>query len=109
MVTITDNAKEQILKLMNEENLNHESYFLRVGVKGGGCAGFSYMLDFDNQTSDKDDVFEDKGIKIVCDKRSLLYIFGTELDWSGGLNGKGFEWKNPNAERKCSCGISFSV
>lgn len=108
MITITESAKEQLQKLMSETNLD-DSYFLRVGVKGGGCAGFSYKMDFDNEFKQGDELFEDSGIKVVCDKLSLLYIFGTELHFSGGLNGKGFEWQNPNANRTCSCGISFST
>lgn len=108
MITVTESAKSQLEKLMSESNLD-ESYFLRVGVKGGGCAGFSYLLDFDNNFKEGDELFEDSGIRVVCDKMSLLYIFGTELHFSGGLNGKGFEWKNPNANRTCSCGTSFSA
>ena len=109
MVIVTDKAKFKLISLMNDENLDN-SYFVRVGVKGSGCAGISYTLDFDNITnSEKDQVFEDNGIKIVCDNRSLLYIFGTELNFSDGLNGKGFEWNNPNASRVCGCGDSFSV
>jgi iron-sulfur cluster assembly protein len=108
MITITDSAKQQIQKLMSESNLD-ESHFLRVGVKGGGCAGFSYQMDFDTEFKEGDELFEDSGVRIVCDRLSILYIFGTELHFSGGLNGKGFEWKNPNANRTCSCGISFST
>ena len=93
---------------MSEENLDN-SYFLRVGVKGGGCSGLSYVMDFDNQINEGDQVFEDNDIKIVCNKVSLLYLLGTELTYSGGLNGKGFEWNNPNAQRTCGCGESFSL
>ncbi len=78
-------------------------------MKGGGCSGLSYVLEFDDKISEGDEIFEDKGIKIVCDKKSLLYIWGTELNYSGGLNGKGFEFSNPNSSRVCSCGESFSV
>ena len=83
--------------------------FIRVGVEGGGCSGLSYKLEFDTSSKDGDKVFEDKGIKIVCDKKSFLYLIGTELDFTDGLNGKGFEFHNPNASRTCGCGESFSV
>jgi iron-sulfur cluster assembly protein len=107
MITVTESAKEQAIKLMKEENLINS--FIRVGVKGGGCSGLSYDLFFDNVLNDGDHEFESNGVKIVCDKKSLLYIFGTELDYSGGLNGKGFTFNNPNASRNCGCGQSFSV
>jgi iron-sulfur cluster assembly protein len=107
MITVTESAKEQAIKLMKEENLINS--FIRVGVKGGGCSGLSYDLFFDNVLNDGDQEFESNGVKIVCDKKSLLYIFGTELDYSGGLNGKGFTFNNPNASRNCGCGQSFSV
>lgn len=108
MITVSDSAKNKILQLLTEDNKDN-TYFLRVGVKGGGCSGLSYVLDFDNQIGEYDDVYVDNGIKIVCDRKSILYIYGTELDYSDGLNGKGFEWKNPNADRTCGCGQSFSV
>jgi len=85
------------------------SYFVRVSVVGGGCSGLSYKLDFDNETQPADQVFEDKGIKIVCDLKSFLYLVNTELDFSDGLNGKGFNFINPNASRSCGCGESFAV
>ena len=107
MITVTESAKEQAIKLMNEENLNNP--FIRVGVKGGGCSGLSYDLSFDDQLKEGDQEFEDKGVKIVCDKKSFLYLLGTELDYSGGLNGKGFTFNNPNASRNCGCGQSFSI
>jgi iron-sulfur cluster assembly protein len=108
MITITESAKEQVKLLIKQEGYTQD-YFLRVGVKGGGCAGFSYILEFDNKIVDGDEKIELEDINIVTDRKSLLYIFGTELDWSGGLNGKGFEWKNPNATRTCSCGTSFGA
>jgi iron-sulfur cluster assembly protein len=108
MITVTKAAKEQINKLQLEAN-HDNTFFLRVGVKGGGCSGLSYELDFDNILKEGDEIIEDNGIKIVSDKRSLLYLFGTELEFSDGLNGKGFEFNNPNASRVCSCGQSFSV
>jgi iron-sulfur cluster assembly protein len=109
MITLTESAKEKALKLFSESNLDPTTSFIRVGVKGGGCSGLSYVLDFDSELKPGDQEFEDKGIKIVCDKKSLLYLLGTELDHSDGLNGKGFEFRNPNAERVCGCGESFSV
>ena len=107
MITVTESAKKQAIKLMEEEGLSNS--FIRVGVKGGGCSGLSYDLTFDNQINEGDQGFEDKGIKIVCDRKSILYLYGTELDYSGGLNGKGFTFNNPNATRTCGCGESFSV
>lgn len=83
--------------------------FIRVGVEGGGCSGLSYKLEFDNVMKEGDQVFEDKGIKIVVDRKSFLYLVGTELQYTGGLNGKGFVFNNPNASRTCGCGESFSV
>ena len=83
--------------------------FIRVGVKGGGCSGLTYHLEFDTELKEDDKVFEDKGIKIVCDKKSMLYLVGTELDFTGGLNGNGFSFNNPNASRTCGCGESFSI
>jgi iron-sulfur cluster assembly protein len=108
MFTVSESAKKRLKDLMLEEGV-WETHFLRVSVKGGGCAGFSYELDFDNKKETGDEEVTDGEIKIVIDRRSILYVFGTELDWSGGLNGKGFEWKNPNATRTCSCGTSFSA
>lgn len=107
MITVTESAKEQALRLMKEENLTNP--FIRVGVKGGGCSGLSYDLSFDNVINEGDQEFEDKGVKIVCDRKSFLYLLGTELDYSGGLNGKGFTFNNPNASRTCGCGESFSI
>lgn len=108
MITVSNNAKEQVLNLMKEGNIPTDS-FIRVGVDSGGCSGLSYKLDFDTQLKPEDQVFEDKGVKIAVDKKSFLYLVGTELDYSGGLNGKGFTFNNPNASRTCGCGESFSV
>jgi iron-sulfur cluster assembly protein len=108
MITVSDNAKQRAIDLIREEHKPVDS-FIRVGVEGGGCSGLSYKLEFDNQIKDGDQVFEDKGIKVVVDKKSFLYLAGTELDYSGGLNGKGFVFNNPNASRTCGCGESFSV
>jgi iron-sulfur cluster assembly protein len=108
MITVSENAKSRAIDLIRQENKPEDS-FIRVGVEGGGCSGLSYKLDFDSLLKEGDQVFEDKGVKIVVDKKSFLYLVGTELDYSGGLNGKGFEFKNPNASRTCGCGESFSV
>lgn len=107
MIKVSDNAKKQALRLMEDEG--QVDYFIRVGVKGGGCSGLMYELDFDNEIKDTDKEIEDNGIKVVVDKKSYLYLVGTELDFSGGLNGKGFVFKNPNADRTCGCGESFSL
>jgi iron-sulfur cluster assembly protein len=108
MITVSENAKQHALALIKNEN-RPEGTFIRVGVDGGGCSGLSYKLEFDHSIKEGDQVFEDKGIKIAVDKKSFLYLIGTELDYSGGLNGKGFVFKNPNANRTCGCGESFSV
>ena len=106
--TLTDKSKLQLKKLMLEAGCD-SNYFLRVSVKGGGCSGLSYNLDFDNELQEGDNQDEDNGIKLVIDKKSLLYLLGTELDFSDGLNGKGFQFINPNASRTCSCGESFAI
>ncbi|MBL7893200.1 MAG: iron-sulfur cluster assembly accessory protein [Bacteroidia bacterium] len=108
MITVSEQAKERAIRLMKEENKPADA-FIRVGVEGGGCSGLSYKLEFDNVIKEGDQVFEDKGIKVVVDKKSFLYLVGTELDYTGGLNGKGFVFINPNASRTCGCGESFSV
>lgn len=108
MITVTDKAKERILSLKTEEG-HTEAHNIRVSVKGGGCSGLMYDLHFDDHIQPADQVFEDKGIKILVDKKSLLYLLGTTLDFSDGLNGKGFQFLNPNASRTCGCGESFAV
>jgi iron-sulfur cluster assembly protein len=108
MVTVSDIAKEKILELREKEGKN-DNHGIRVAVEGGGCSGLMYNLAFDAEQQPTDHIFEDKGIKIFVDKKSLLYLMGTELDFSDGLNGKGFHFKNPNATRTCGCGESFSV
>ena len=107
MIKVSDNAKSEAVRLMNAED--RENLFIRVGVTGGGCSGLMYNLEFDNQIKDDDQVFEDNNVKVVVDKKSFLYLVGTELDFSGGLNGKGFVFVNPNASRTCGCGESFSL
>jgi iron-sulfur cluster assembly protein len=108
MIYISDKAKEKISKLKLDAGLD-ETYFLRVGVVGGGCSGLSYKLDFDNESQPNDQVFEDQGVTVVTDLKSFLYLCDTTLDFSDGLNGKGFHFSNPNASRSCGCGESFSV
>ncbi len=108
MVTVTDKAKDKIFELRKEEGKADDSH-IRVGVVGGGCSGLMYNLEFDSQKQPTDMVFEDKGVKIVVDKKSILYLAGTVLDFSDGLNGKGFQFVNPNASRTCGCGESFAV
>lgn len=107
--TITEAAEKQLKKLMSEDEKVTQEHFLRVGVKGGGCSGLSYELAFDNLEQDGDNVFETNGIKVRIDKKSFLYLFGTELDFTDGLNGKGFQFVNPNATRTCGCGESFAI
>jgi iron-sulfur cluster assembly protein len=108
MIIVRDSAKNEVQRLIKENNQS-DGAFIRVGVKGGGCSGLMYELDFDDKLREDDKVFEDNGVKIVVDKKSYLYLVGTELDFSGGLNGKGFTFINPNANRTCGCGESFSI
>lgn len=109
-IYVSDLAKDKVAQLMKDAGIaGDESYFLRVGVVGGGCSGLSYKLDFDNEKKPTDQVFEDNGVKLVTDLKSFLYLVNTTLDFSDGLNGKGFYFSNPNASRTCGCGDSFSV
>jgi iron-sulfur cluster assembly protein len=109
-IYVTDKARARVLALKEEAGISgDDTYFLRVGVVGGGCSGLSYKLDFDNEIKPMDQVFEDNGVKIVTDLKSFLYLVNTELDFSDGLNGKGFHFNNPNASRSCGCGDSFAV
>lgn len=94
---------------MTEEGFDVATDFVRVGVKSGGCSGLSYELRFDKSVADTDKVFEDNDVRIIVDKKSFLYLVGTTLEYSGGLNGKGFVFNNPNAQRTCGCGESFSL
>jgi len=107
--TITETANQQLKRLMSEDEKVTDKHFLRVGVKGGGCSGLSYELAFDNIEQEGDNYFETDGIKVRIDKKSFLYLVGTELNYTDGLNGKGFEFINPNASRTCGCGESFSL
>lgn len=108
MLFVSDNAKEKIGEIVSSENLTKD-YFVRVSITSGGCSGLSYQMDFDNESQPNDQVFEDNGVKVVTDLRSFLYLCNTTLDFSGGLNGKGFHFDNPNAARSCGCGESFAV
>ena len=109
MIKVSDTAKKKVVALMTEEGFNADTDYVRVGVKSGGCSGLSYELNFDDQASDTDKVFEDNAVRIIVDKKSFLYLVGTTLEYSGGLNGKGFVFNNPNAQRTCGCGESFSL
>ena len=109
MIKVSTNAQEKVSQLMREEGFNPDHDFVRVGVKSGGRSGLSYDLSFDRAQTDDDRLFEDNQVKILVDKKSLLYLLGTTLEYSGGLNGKGFVFNNPNAERTCGCGESFSL
>jgi iron-sulfur cluster assembly protein len=109
MIKVSEDAKKRIALLMNDEGYNAITDFVRVGVKSGGCSGLSYELKFDKSQAETDKLFEDNEIKIVVDKKSVLYLAGTILEYSGGLNGKGFVFNNPNAQRTCGCGESFSL
>jgi iron-sulfur cluster assembly protein len=109
IITVSEKARIQLQELLEEQKLDRETYFLRVGIKGGGCSGLSYELGFDNIPQEGDNIVEDSSIKIAIDKKSFLYLFGTELDFSDGLNGKGFQFINPNASRTCGCGESFAI
>lgn len=108
MIKVSDSARDQVSKLKKLEEMP-ENAFIRVGVKSGGCSGLSYDLTFDTETQENDQAFEDNEVQIVVDKKSLLYLAGTVLEYEGGLNGKGFSFNNPNATRTCGCGESFAV
>lgn len=108
MIQVSEKAKDKILEIKSTEKRG-ENFHVRVGVKGGGCSGLMYDLAFDEDLQPTDKMIEDKGIKLVIDKKSVLYLAGTTLDFTDGLNGKGFHFVNPNASRTCGCGESFSV
>ena len=109
MIKVSDTARIKISQLMSEDGFNIGQDFVRVGVKSGGCSGLSYELNFDGVIGENDKVFEQNSVKIAVDKKSFLYLVGTTLEYSGGLNGKGFVFNNPNANRTCGCGESFSL
>ena len=109
MIKVSDIAKKKVVELMDDDGFNPSNDFVRVGVKSGGCSGLSYELTFDKEKQEGDTIFEDNTIKIIVDKKSFLYLVGTTLEYSGGLNGTGFVFNNPNAQRTCGCGESFSL
>lgn len=109
MIKVSDTAKKKVIELMNDDGFDASKDFVRVGVKSGGCSGLSYDLTFDKNQQENDKVFEENDVRIVVDKKSFLYLVGTTLEYSGGLNGKGFVFNNPNANRTCGCGESFSL
>lgn len=109
MIKVSESAKKKVVSLMKEDGFDATTDFVRVGVKSGGCSGLSYDLTFDKEEKENDKLFEDNGIKVIVDKKSFLYLVGTTLEYSGGLNGKGFVFNNPNANRTCGCGESFSL
>jgi len=109
MIKVSEIAKKKVIELMADDGFDAATDFVRVGVKSGGCSGLSYDLTFDNAQSENDKLFEENNIKIIVDKKSFLYLIGTTLEYSGGLNGKGFVFNNPNANRTCGCGESFSL
>ncbi len=109
MIKVSETAKVKVSTLMREEGFDPIQDYVRVGVKSGGCSGLSYDLNFDKTLDTEDKLFEDNQVKILVDKKSLLYLIGTTLEYSGGLNGKGFVFNNPNAQRTCGCGESFSL
>lgn len=108
MIFVADSAKSKIETIRKENGLDG-SFFVRVSVTSGGCSGLSYKLDFDNESKENDQVFEDNGEKVVTDLKSFLYLFNSTLEFSDGLQGKGFFFNNPNASRTCGCGESFAV
>ena len=107
MITISDSARDRLLHLLDTDTAKKQ--FVRVGVESGGCSGLSYKLDFDNTKNEEDELIEDNKIKLLINKKSFLYLVGTTLEFSDGLNGKGFVFNNPNASRTCGCGESFSL
>ena len=109
MVTVSEKALEHVVELMMQQGITPDTHYLRVGVKGGGCSGLSYAMDFDDNVTDMDEVVDLNVLRVIIDKKSLLYLYGTELDYSDGLNGRGFNWINPSASRTCGCGESFAL
>jgi len=107
-ISVTEKARKEIRRIKESNNIP-DNYGLRVGVKGGGCSGMTYTLNFDENTKEGDTLIESEDVKIFIDGKSLFYLMGTELDFSDGLNGKGFLFNNPNAAKTCGCGESFGV
>jgi len=109
MIKVSEKARKKVIEMMQDEGFDATTSFIRVGVKSGGCSGLSYELKFDNTQQENDKVFVDNGVQLLVDKKSFLYLVGTTLDYAGGLNGKGLFFNNPNAQRTCGCGESFSL
>jgi iron-sulfur cluster assembly protein len=109
MIKVSETAKKKVIELMQDDGYNPSTDYVRVGVKSGGCSGLSYDLKFDKENQEGDKVFVDNEVRIIVDKKSFLYLIGTTLEYSGGLNGTGFVFNNPNANRTCGCGESFSL
>jgi iron-sulfur cluster assembly protein len=109
MITLGEKATEHLIELMMQEGITPDTHFLRVGVKGGGCSGLSYVMEFDDTPTEFDEVVDLDVMKVIIDKKSVLYLYGTQLEYSDGLNGRGFHWVNPNASRTCGCGESFAL
>ncbi|MFC4816242.1 HesB/IscA family protein [Flavobacterium sp. GCM10023249] len=109
MIKVSESASKKIVDMMKDDGFDPSNDYVRVGVKSGGCSGLSYELKFDKEIGESDKVFEDNNVKIAVEKKSFLYLAGTILEYSGGLNGKGFVFNNPNAQRTCGCGESFSL
>lgn len=109
MIKVSDTASKRIIDMMKDDGFDAAQDYVRVGVKSGGCSGLSYELKFDKSIGENDKIFEDNNVKIAVEKKSFLYLAGTILEFSGGLNGKGFVFNNPNASRTCGCGESFSL
>lgn len=108
-IILTESAAREIRNIIQAQELDADKVRLRVGVKGGGCSGFSYVLDLTESHKDTDEIFEQHGIKIVCDPKSLLYLGGTTVDFKDEIMSRGFVFKNPNATSSCGCGSSFSA
>lgn len=108
MIYVADSAKQRVDEIRQNGSIG-EDYFIRVSVTSGGCSGLTYQMDFDNESQSNDQVFENNGVKVVTDLKSFLYLFNTTLEFSGGLDGTGFAFNNPNASRTCGCGESFAV
>ena len=109
MIQVSESASKKIIEMMKDDGFDASRDYVRVGVKSGGCSGLSYELKFDKETGENDKIFEVNHVKIAVEKKSFLYLAGTILEFSGGLNGKGFVFNNPNASRTCGCGESFSL
>ena len=108
-IALTETAAREIKAIVAQQELDVEKIHLRVGVKGGGCSGFSYLLDLTEQERDNDEQFEQHGVKVVCDPKSYLYLNGTMIDFKDEVMGRGFVFNNPNATNTCGCGSSFSA